>query len=193
MDAIIGEKNPAAPHPPEGKTSQVGTTFFGEQRSVFKISESKDELYAYISKTSEQEVQSLLTRKVVPQQMVDAEFLNRLAKGNELVPLKMFLAYAKESLLYIGLLPILKNASVDSALLVIEQLKTVPPRAPFEIFKNFAHDPEGCLKIVTLLVDKGWDPKSATPHGETLRDLAIQQGYPAESPFCQALSKLGVK
>jgi hypothetical protein len=193
MDLKIGDNlpQPEGSKPEERKTQEAGAAFFGEKKTVIKVSSSKDELYAYISQSPTGELESLLTRKIVPQQLVDAEFLNRLAKGNELAPLKMFLAYAKESLLYIGLLTILKNASVDSTLLVIRQLKSIPPKAPFEIFKNFSSDPEGCLKIFSLLVEKGWDPKSKNDAGENLIDLAIKQGYSSSSPFYQELLKLG--
>jgi|GEM_PF-5786036 len=178
MDKVSGEKRPIVPVARE------------ESEPLFKTSQTKDELYAYIQQ-SPGEVPSLLHRKVIPQHLVDAEFLNRLATGKETHSLKMFLGYAKESLVHMGLTSILKGANAESALLVIDSLKTIPPRAPFTLFSNFAKsDPNGCLKILALLVEKGWNPQSVNENGETVLDLAAKLGYKPNSPFYQALLEL---
>lgn len=177
MERITGEKSPIVPLPEESKP-------------LFKTSQTKDELYAYILQ-SPGEVPSLLHHKVIPQHLVDAEFLNRLAIGKETNSLKLFLGYAKESLIHMGLTSILNGANAESALVVIESLRTIPPRAPFTLFSNFdKSDPDGCLKVMARLVEKGWNPHSVNENGETILDLAAKAGYKSDSPFYQSLLQL---
>lgn len=177
MDVKLGEKNPVAPEPASKKTFQVAS------------STEKDELHEYILKSPTEEVRSLIERKVV---IVDAAFLNRLVTSNQTASLEKFLGYAKDSLLFLGLSVILKDAPLDSALLVIGKLKMVPPRAPFELLKNFGSSPDDCLKVIQLVVQKGWDPQTKNGEGDTLIAFAVKQGHKPEGPLCQGLAKLGV-
>lgn len=177
MEISADEKIPVAPEP--------------EEKHTFQASASKDDLYAYILK-SPGEVPSLLKRKIVPQQLVDASFLNRLAASAQTAPLELFLGYAKESLLYLGLLTIVKGATFESTLLVINKLKTIPPRAPFDLLKNFNASPEDYLKITELLIQKGWDPKTKSSDGDSLVAHAVKLGHKPDGPLCKGLMKLGV-
>lgn len=179
MEITIGKNAPSAPEP--------------EKKKTFQVLQSKGELHTYISQTSKGEVQSMHTHTVVSQQTVGVDFLNQLAIQGEMGSLEKFLNTAKQSMLFLGLVRILKGVSSESALVVIDKLDSIPPKAPFELFKSYAAEPTACLAIIEKLMKKGWSPTSRNDSNETLLDMAVKLGHTPESPLYKGLIQLGFK